>query len=255
MKSKRTVPSLLENGFSIAATFAGAAMGIPRKSRSCSLRTGVAHEINRSSPGTGETAKSWAGGRDAVIRQAISCDICASEKKQTNHWFVAYEQAGELRVSGWSSRNRLRPGSKHLCGQTCLHKLVDEFFAKALAMRPPAISAEEAAAEMPRNNVDTSLTSSSAYEDVRLSYEETESSARVVTPPASGPANRPALRPVAELVPATPRPRAEESDAPPPADPAYSTRNWRVEAWKRERERESRSGDRRPSIASRRRFS
>jgi len=39
-----------------------------------------------------------------VIRQAISCDICGSEKKQTNHWFVAYDQSGELRISGWLSR-------------------------------------------------------------------------------------------------------------------------------------------------------
>jgi len=29
-----------------------------------------------------------------VIRQAISCDICGTEKKQTNHWFVAYDQEG-----------------------------------------------------------------------------------------------------------------------------------------------------------------
>lgn len=68
-----------------------------------------------------------------MIRQAISCDICAAEKKETNHWFVAYEQAGELRVSGWSSRNRLRGNSKHLCGQTCLHKLMDEFMARTIA--------------------------------------------------------------------------------------------------------------------------
>jgi hypothetical protein len=70
-----------------------------------------------------------------MIRQAISCDICAAEKRQTNHWFVAYEQGGELRVSGWTSRHRLRPDSKHLCGQTCLHKLVDEFMAKSIAKR------------------------------------------------------------------------------------------------------------------------
>ena len=196
----------------------------------------------------GETAKCWADGGDAVIRQAISCDICASEKKQTNHWFVAYEQGGELRVSGWSSRNRLRPGSKHLCGQTCLHKLVDEFFARALAMRLPALAAEEAAVGMPRSNTDTSLTSNEAYEEI-------ESSARVVTPPRQEVPNRSALRPVAELVAVPSRPRAEEADALPPADPIYSARNWRVEAWKRERERESRAGDRRPSIAPRRRFS
>jgi len=54
-----------------------------------------------------------------VIRQAISCDICGAEKRQTNHWFVASEQAGELRVSGWNSRIHLRAGTTHFCGQTC----------------------------------------------------------------------------------------------------------------------------------------
>ena len=74
-------------------------------------------------------------------------------KRQTNHWFVAYEQGGELRLSGWQSRNRLRPGTKHLCGQTCLHKLVDEFMAKAIASRPQtsAASAVEVRGEAARN--------------------------------------------------------------------------------------------------------
>jgi hypothetical protein len=79
-----------------------------------------------------------------MIRQAISCDICGTEKKQTNHWFVAYDQGGELRVSGWSSRNRLRPGAKHLCGQICLHKLVDDFMAKTLAVRAPSTAQSDA---------------------------------------------------------------------------------------------------------------
>jgi hypothetical protein len=82
----------------------------------------------------------------AVIRQAISCDICGAEKKQTNHWFVAYEQAGELRVSGWSSRNRLKADSRHLCGQACLHKLADDFMARVIgekgALRPQAAAEE-----------------------------------------------------------------------------------------------------------------
>jgi len=86
-------------------------------------------------------------GGDQVIRQAISCDICATEKKQTNHWFVAYDQGGELRVSGWNSRNRLRPGSKHLCGQTCLHKLVDDFMAKLLAVKPSLLNSDEVEVE------------------------------------------------------------------------------------------------------------
>lgn len=81
-----------------------------------------------------------------MIRQAISCDICGAEKKQTNHWFVAYEQAGELRVSGWSSRNRLKADSKHLCGQACLHKLADDFMARVIgekATARPQVEAEE----------------------------------------------------------------------------------------------------------------
>jgi len=81
-------------------------------------------------------------------------------------------------VSGWNSRNRLRPGSKHLCGQTCLHKLVDEFMAKQLRF----------AASVPRRArgdggaTDTSLTSSAAYEHV--SPAEPEGSVRLVASPA-----------------------------------------------------------------------
>lgn len=69
-----------------------------------------------------------------VIRQAISCDICGTEKKQTNHWFVAYERNGELRLSGWQSKQTLRPKAKHLCGQKCVHRLLDEFMAGVSSM-------------------------------------------------------------------------------------------------------------------------
>ena len=65
-----------------------------------------------------------------MIRQAISCDICGTEKRQANHWFVAYEQSGELRISGWNSPYLSCAGTKHLCGETCLHKLISKFLAK-----------------------------------------------------------------------------------------------------------------------------
>jgi hypothetical protein len=65
-----------------------------------------------------------------VIRQAISCDICGTEKRQANHWFVAYEQSGDLRISGWNSPYLSCAGTKHLCGETCLHKLISKFLAK-----------------------------------------------------------------------------------------------------------------------------
>jgi len=187
-----------------------------------------------------------------VIRQAISCDICGNEKKQTNHWFVTHEQNGELRVTGWNSRNRLRPGSRHLCGQTCLHKLVDEFMARTLAVRPQASAAEEAATvEAQVAATDASLTSDAAYEEV-------ESSARLITPASITPAGptlpqRPVIRAQAELVAMPSRLQPEAPAMLLDEPPRFASRNWRAEAWDRERARSLRSVDRRPETAARRR--
>ncbi len=193
-----------------------------------------------------------------MIRQAISCDICGTEKKQTNHWFVAYEYGGELRVGGWSSRNRLRAGSKHLCGQTCLHKLVDDFMARALADRiaPAAVEGPE---EEPRAvRSDASLTSDAAYTDF-------ESSARLISQPAVSTPQRPMppaavaaaqrllSKSPAELVPMPVRHDAEEPEPTPAELPRYASRNWRAEAWERERERAMRAAEHHPEIAVRRR--
>lgn len=173
-----------------------------------------------------------------MIRQAISCDICGTDKQQTNHWFVAYEQSGELRISGWNTQSRLRSGAKHLCGQTCLHKLVDEFMAKTIAVRAsvsveksepetrPAIAPTRAAVR-PAAQIDSSLTAVAAHPipprpvpvPAEVHDDEYESSARLVQP---------------DLVDTAP--------------PAFNSRTWRAEAWKREREREQRIARRR-SIA------
>ncbi len=181
-----------------------------------------------------------------MIRQAISCDICGTEKKQTNHWFVAYDQGGELRVGGWNSRNRLRPGSKHLCGQTCLHKLVDEFMARTLAARlQPASDENEAEAQAAAT--DTSLTSSAAHVDI-------EFPARLLTPRVPVVPNRPQLKAQPELVAMPARLQAEAPATPQPEElPSFTSRRWRAEAWDRERERELRAVERRPDIAARRR--
>ncbi len=180
-----------------------------------------------------------------MIRQAISCDICGTEKKQTNHWFVAYDQVGELRVSGWGSRNRLRPGSKHLCGQTCLHKLVDDFMARALAVRVQRGGDGVAEVVEQALGADTALNSDAAYREV-------ESSARLLATPAPAAPSRPLLRMPMELVPVPVKVRP--ADPPVPADepPRYASRNWRAEAWDRERAREQSAADRRPDRALRR---
>ena len=195
-----------------------------------------------------------------MIRQAITCDICGSEKRQTNHWFVAYELGGELRMSGWSSRHRLRPGSKHLCGQTCLHKLVDEFMAKSIAVRAQPNDEEEPALPMA---TDTSLTSKAAYREApsrnafvdappsgQAASDEIESSVRLLTP-AESDALRPAQRQGPGLVTMPARNDATGSSSI-PDDSRYNSASWRAEAWERERERERRAADRRSDIARRR---
>jgi len=194
-----------------------------------------------------------------VIRQAISCDICATEKRQTNHWFVAYEQNGELRVSGWSSRHKLRPETKHLCGQICLHTLVDEFMAKSIAIRSkhteelpdhPA-NFGECKEDLPMCN-DTSLTSPAAYPEL-------ESSARLITTPTAptfaalnAPASRPANRLQSDVVTMPSRPLPADH-APRPSDSlSPSPRISRAEAWERERNRELRAAENRTGNVARR---
>ncbi|MGA9671265.1 MAG: hypothetical protein WBQ94_18790 [Terracidiphilus sp.] len=195
-----------------------------------------------------------------MIRQAISCDICGAEKKQTNHWFVASEHGGELRVSGWNSRNRLRPGSKHLCGQTCLHKLMDDFMARDVASRMQRGVVDEVEVEERAVGTDASLTSDAAYLD-------TESSARLLPAATSSLPKRLPVRAGlegssaaglrAELVAMPGRLQADQPMPPTvpatEATPSYRSRNWRAEAWDREREREMRAVERRPDIAARRR--
>ncbi len=62
-----------------------------------------------------------------MIRQIVSCDVCGEEKEQTNHWYVAYDQGGEFRVSGLTPSGSQDPAAKHLCGESCVHKLLEQF--------------------------------------------------------------------------------------------------------------------------------
>jgi hypothetical protein len=181
-----------------------------------------------------------------VIRQAISCDICGTEKKQTNHWFVAQEHGGELRLSGWSSRNRSRAGSKHLCGQTCLHKLVDEFMARSLSTRTQPAATEPLEVEAHPGASDTSLTAAAAHVAAEPAPRMVVSAAPLLPrhSPVSVSAGPVAVPAQLHLEPAV----ATQIDEP----PSYSRRAWRAEAWERERERELRSTERRPDIAARR---
>lgn len=90
-----------------------------------------------------------------MIRQAISCDICGAQRRETNHWFIAYEQSGELRVSDWTSQRLYYPGTKHLCGEGCLHRLLGEFLASSAQAR--TLHTEPFAAQSAVASVDISV--------------------------------------------------------------------------------------------------
>ena len=75
-----------------------------------------------------------------MIRHTISCDMCSAQKREANHWFIAYEESGELHVSNWVSPHLFRSGTKHLCGESCLHKLLSTFLGHAVQLQSPQIS-------------------------------------------------------------------------------------------------------------------
>jgi hypothetical protein len=114
-----------------------------------------------------------------MIREVVFCDICGTEKQQTNHWFVAYVEACELHVKGLKPSEPLHTGAKHLCGQNCLHKLLDEFLVMTMTGCTPLADTDKADAkeDTPRAAIQTAAATAEAYSD------EYESSARLITLP------------------------------------------------------------------------
>jgi len=112
---------------------------------------------------------------------------------------------------------------------------------------------------MPSPRVNASRLSASpenaSHDHSSNDLDEFESSARLITPPVADLPRQPQLRHAPELVAMPTRPPAmlsaiPHSEPPVPVDeaPRYASRNWRAEAWDRERERE-----RRPDTSPRRR--
>ncbi len=117
--------------------------------------------------------------------------------------------------------------------------------AKAIAVRTYSVAADTSPMQERAIGVDTSLTSSGAYEEV-------ESSARLITPLTPAVPASP-MRPQPGIVTMPARPHAEPyipaSDEP----SRFATHNRRAEAWERERERELRAIEHRPDSDARRR--
>ncbi len=164
---------------------------------------------------------------------------------------MAYDQGEELRVSGWNSRNRLRPGSKHLCGQTCLHKLVDDFLARTLTLRMTRAIKNDEEEELMVQTVktDTSLTAVASSKAVAAS-------SRLIAAHAPVSAARPPLRMQMELVALPVKKRDEAAAVGVNEPPRYASRNWHAAAWERERERERElhAIERHPGLSARRHY-
>lgn len=83
-----------------------------------------------------------------MIRQAINCDMCGAERLEgTSRWFVADEIKGEIRLRGWESPQKSRRNARHLCGQKCVQRIMDNFTATLLAGQQAGKALAKEAAE------------------------------------------------------------------------------------------------------------
>ena len=84
-----------------------------------------------------------------MIRQAINCDMCGAERLEgTSRWFVADEVKGEIRLRGWESPQKSRRNARHLCGQKCVQRMIDNFTATLLAGQQAGKALAKEAAEL-----------------------------------------------------------------------------------------------------------
>ena len=144
-------------------------------------------------------------------------------------------------------------GSKHLCGQACLHKLADDFMArviagKASARRQPEME-ENISLEMA--TMDTSVIASRPYHQAEMPGRLSGPLQAQPVLPMPAPRSQPDYMPQPALVT---MPAAIATPLPVDEAPRYATRHWRADAWEREREREARAAERRPENPPRRRF-
>ena len=117
-----------------------------------------------------------------MIRKAISCDICGTEMFSANHWFVARESGTELRISIWDGRNQIRGYCRHLCGQKCLHKFLDDFTARALQSQTAA-NPDSKSSSSPCHGSVTTHSASPCLPVIKTRSPEPELPARLLAPP------------------------------------------------------------------------
>lgn len=55
----------------------------------------------------------------------FNCSVCGVEKKQTNNWWMASQEAGTFVIEPWGQGCEL--AEFHLCGETCAMKTFSKY--------------------------------------------------------------------------------------------------------------------------------
>ena len=78
-----------------------------------------------------------------------TCDICGSERKQTNHWFEFYENGdGAIGLRTFKGNDTL----KHVCGQACAHQMLDRWLSTGSLEKPEVQNSEPEPLRMPQDD-------------------------------------------------------------------------------------------------------
>lgn len=79
---------------------------------------------------------------------AYNCDVCGVHKKEVNHWLVSVEHLQRIWFYPWEAaewEGALYGDSatvKHLCGQACCQRVLDDFLSRQRAKWEPAKEVE-----------------------------------------------------------------------------------------------------------------
>lgn len=57
----------------------------------------------------------------------IKCDYCGAEKKETNHWFIVYQELSRLIIETSEWDTDINKKKLDACGHQCVQTAVEEF--------------------------------------------------------------------------------------------------------------------------------
>jgi len=61
-----------------------------------------------------------------VIELSVKCEECSAERGLANHWLELRHAKGAPYFLEWSKAAE-KPGSKHVCGEDCAHRIVGRY--------------------------------------------------------------------------------------------------------------------------------